>query len=99
LHNDNESVIRERIYLDQANKNLLHDGITAFDHALTRPWTVDKTYRRQSKVFWFEANCGENNNHIVIGKDNYFPSGDGYLTPARKDQAPPDLRYFKQTRK
>jgi hypothetical protein len=99
LHNDNESVIRERIYLDKSDKNLLHDEITTFDHALTRPWTVDKTYRRQSKVFWFEAICGENNNHVVIGKDNYFLSADGLLMPARKDQAPPDLRYFKQTRK
>jgi len=26
-------------------------------------------------------------------------SADGYLMPAKKDQAPPDLRYFKQTRK
>jgi hypothetical protein len=26
-------------------------------------------------------------------------SGDGYLMPARKDQRPPDLRYFKQTQK
>jgi hypothetical protein len=99
LHNDNESVVRERIYLDKADKNLLHDEITTFDHALTRPWTVDKTYRRESKVFWFEALCGENNNHVVIGKDNYFLSADGYLMPARKDQAPPDLRYFKQTRR
>src|SRR5713101_2545624 len=54
LHNDNESVIRERIYLDKADPNLLHDDITTTDRALTRPWTVDKTYRRQGKVFWFE---------------------------------------------
>jgi hypothetical protein len=99
LHNDNESIVRERIYLDKADKNLLHDEITTVDHALTRPWTVDKTYRRETKVFWYEAICGENNNHVVIGKDNYFLSGDGMLMPARKDQAPPDLRYFKQTRK
>ena len=36
---------------------------------------------------------------LTLGKENYFMSGDGYLMPARKDQAPPDLRYFKQTRK
>jgi hypothetical protein len=29
------------------------------------------------------------------GKDNYFLSADGQLTPAKKDQPPPDLRYFK----
>jgi hypothetical protein len=42
----------------------------------------------------YEDNCNENNHHIVIGNENYFVSGDGYLMPARKDQAPPDLRYF-----
>jgi len=26
-------------------------------------------------------------------------SADGYLMPAKKDQPPPDLRYFKQTGK
>jgi len=42
LHADNESVIKERIYLDKANPNLLHDDITTIDHALTRPWVVNK---------------------------------------------------------
>ena len=37
LHRDNQSIIRERIYLDKANPNLLHDEITTIDHALTRP--------------------------------------------------------------
>jgi len=46
-------------------------------------------------VIWFEDNCNENNHHIVIGKENYYLNGsDGLLMPARKDQAPPDLRYF-----
>jgi hypothetical protein len=34
---------------------------------------------------------------VVIGKENYFLSGDGLLMPAKKDQPPPDLKYFKQT--
>jgi hypothetical protein len=33
--------------------------------------------------------------HVVVGKEEYFLSADGLLMPARKDQAPPDLRYFK----
>jgi hypothetical protein len=28
LHEDNETVINERIYVDRADKNLLHDDIT-----------------------------------------------------------------------
>jgi hypothetical protein len=43
--------------------------------------------------------CNESNNHVQIGKENYFMSADGYLMPAKKDQPPPDLRYFKQTQK
>jgi hypothetical protein len=41
-------------------------------------------------------NCSKGNLQIVIGKENYFLSSDGLLMPAKKDQAPPDLRYFKQ---
>jgi hypothetical protein len=35
----------------------------------------------------------------VLGKDNYFLSADGLLMPARRDQPPPDLKYFRQTKK
>jgi hypothetical protein len=101
LHHDNQSIFKERIYLDKADPNLLHDEITVIDHALTRPWTVNKRYRRDPapRPDWPEYVCGEENLHIQVGKENYFVSGDGYLMPARKNQAPPDLRYFRQTRK
>ena len=98
LHEDNQSVIKERLYLDKANNDILKNEITVIDHALTRPWTVVKRYRRERNVAWYEDLCTENNNHVVIGKENYFLSGDGYLLPAKKDQPPPDLRYFKQAR-
>ena len=39
------------------------------------------------------------NVNVVIGKENYIMSADGYLMPVKKDQAPPDLRYFKQSPK
>ena len=102
LHEDNQTIVKERIYLDKANPNLLHNEITTIDHALTRPWTVMKNYRRaQTKepIWWRESICAENNRHVRIGKDDYFVSFDGYLMPVRKDQAPPDLKYFKQTQK
>jgi hypothetical protein len=99
LHNDNQTVIKERIYLDKANPDILRDEITTIDHALTRPWTVTKSYRRENNPIWNEYDCNENNNHVVIGKENYFLSADGYLMPGRKGQQPPDLRYFDQTRK
>jgi hypothetical protein len=101
LHHDNQSIFKERIYLDKADPNLLHDEITVIDHALTRPWTVNKRYRRDpaAQPDWPEYVCGEENLHVQVGKENYFVSGDGYLMPARKNQAAPDLRYFRQTRK
>jgi hypothetical protein len=99
LHEDNESIIKERIYLDKTDPDMMHNEVTIVDHAFTRPWTVDKHYRRDRNVLWYEDNCNENNHHVIVGNENYFLSGDGYLMPARKNQAAPDLRYFKQTRK
>ncbi|HMA72249.1 MAG TPA: hypothetical protein VKP67_12280 [Xanthobacteraceae bacterium] len=102
LHTDNKTIVRERIYLDKANPNLLHDDITTIDNALTRPWVVAKTYRRvitDKPIWWREDVCAEGNAHVGIGKENYFLSADGLLMPSKKGQPPPDLRYFKQTRK
>ena len=56
-----------------------------------------KSYRRVSDPIRYENNCAEHNVHVLIGKENYFLSADGHLMPARKDQPPPDLRYFKKT--
>src|SRR6516165_6101549 len=98
---DNESIFKERIFIDKTNPNVLHDVITVIDHALTHPWTVDKTYRHGTKKYpnWSRETCLENNAQIVIGKENYFLSADGLLMPAKRDQPPPDLRYFKQTQR
>jgi len=96
LDADNQTVIKERIYLDKADPDVLYDEITTIDHALTRPWTVVKKIGRvkTAQPVWNEAVCAEGNNHLGISSENYFMSGDGYLMPTRKGQAPPDLRYF-----
>jgi len=101
LHFDNESTFKERFYLDKNDPNILHDEITVFDHALTRPWSVHKTFRRNPnpRPVWPEPVCNADNAIIVIGNENYFVSADGHLMPAKKDQPPPDLRYFRQTQK
>jgi len=101
LHFDNQSTFKERLHLDKSDPNILHDEITVFDHALTRPWSVDKTFQRNPDPhpIWMEQDCNDGNVNIVIGKENYFLSADRLLMPAKKDQAPPDLRYFKQTQK
>jgi hypothetical protein len=99
LHFDNQSIFRERIYRDKADPTIIHDEITTIDHALTRPWTVDKRYVRdpEARPVWPEYYIAEGNGQIAIGNENYFLSGEGMLMPAKKNQAPPDLRYFKQT--
>ena len=48
---------------------------------------------------WREDVCAEGNNQVRIGKENYMLSADGELMPAKKNQSPPDLRYFQQTKK
>ena len=99
LHSDDQTIVKERIYLDKGNPDILHDEITTIDHALTRPWTVEKKYRREHNPVWIEAVCNESNPHVRIGKENYMLSADGYLMPTKKGQEPPDLRYFRQSRK
>jgi hypothetical protein len=101
LHRDNQTIIKERIFSDKADRNILHDEITVMDHALTRPWTTTKNYRRgqQTRPVWPENSCVEANQHVRIGRDSYMLSGDGLLMPVKKDQPPPDLRYFNQSRK
>jgi hypothetical protein len=32
--------------------------------------------------------------NVRVGKDSFFVSADGYPMPTKKDQSPPDLRYF-----
>src|SRR5262245_7968015 len=101
LHHDNQSIFKERIYLDKSNPDILHDEITVIDNALTRPWTVDKRYIRNKnpRPVWLEYVCGENNALINIGNEYYFLSADRLLMPTRKDQPPPNLQYFKQSQK
>ena len=95
LHEDNATVVKERMYLDKGNPNILHNENTIIDNAFTRPWTATKNYRRL-KAELGEDNCNENNNHVEINKEIYYLSSDGYLMPAKKGQRPPDLRYFSQ---
>ena len=95
---DNETVVRERIYQDKADPNILHNEITTIDHALTHPWTILKNYRRtkgNGPIWWREAVCAADNPHVRVGNEFYMVSADGKLMPTRKGQPPPDLKYFK----
>jgi hypothetical protein len=101
LHADNKTVVKERMYLDKDDPNLLHNDMTVYDDALTRPWSVAKKYQRIKTQFaiWPEDMCVEGSGLVYIGDDMYFLSGDGQLMPARKGQKAPDLTYFKPVKK
>ncbi len=95
MHEDNRTVVKEKIFIDARDRDVMHNEVTTFDDAFTRAWTVSMTYRHVHHPIWSEFFCAEGNNHVVIGKDTYFLSGDRQLMPTRKDQPPPDLRNFK----
>jgi hypothetical protein len=97
LHSDNQSIFKERMYSERSNPNTLHDEITVIDHALTRPWTVDKKYLHSPnpRPNWIIGSCAESNMIVPVGREAYAISADGLLMPIKKDQASPDLRYFK----
>jgi hypothetical protein len=99
LHEDNETTVKERIYLDKKDLNLLHDEVTTTDHALTHPWTVTRSYYREPNPVWNEFVCSEDNHQVMLGKENYLISDQGYLSPTRPGQPPPDLKYFKPVAK
>ena len=101
LHRDNQSIVKERIYTDPSNPNVLLNELTTIDNSLTRPWTVLKRYGRNPNevLAWHEENCAEGNGHVEIRGQGYFLSAEGHLMPTQKDQPPPDLRYFNQASK
>lgn len=96
LHDDNKTVVKEKIYIDKENPDILRNEITTIDNALTRPWTVLKGYVREGNQKWIEYNCHEDNNHLRIAGEEYFLSGDGKLLPVIPGQAPPSLANFTQ---
>ena len=101
LHFDNDSTVKERIFLDKNDPNILHNLITVFDRALTQPWTVDKTFRRGTTKYpnWSRFSCLEGTGYVTIGKEYYLVGADGSLMPTRKGQLAPDLKYFPQAQK
>ncbi len=95
LADDNETVVVEKISLDPADADTLRDEITTTDHALTKPWTVTRTYHRNRDAVWVEHVCAASKSTMVIGGETYAISADGFLKPTRPGQPAPDLKFFK----
>jgi hypothetical protein len=95
---NDSTIVYERIYGDKSDPGKIYDEITTVDDGLTRPWTVTKAYFREKDDRWVDVPCGQDNHHLLVGDQYYFVSGDGYLMPTKKGQAPPDARYFTPAR-
>jgi hypothetical protein len=98
LHKDNKSIIKERVYLDKSDRNVLWNDITVIDNALTQPWTSHRkaTRSKDPRPIWYSEVCEEGNQIVKVGEEAYYLSADGYLMPTKKGQAPPDMRFFQQ---
>jgi hypothetical protein len=96
MADDPDGIIKERIHLDPKDAGKLLVEMTTIDNSLTRPWTVLKTFKRQTQVWWNEDDCIEGQAHVTIGDQVYFRSADGTIMPMKKGQPPPDLKYFKR---
>ena len=99
FHDDNKTVVKEKIYLDKAKPGTMINEITVIDNALTEPWAIKRSYRHSKDHVFEEFICAENNNWVMIGGQNYYLDPDGLLMPAVKGQIPPDLRHFSQPSK
>src|SRR3954469_23957533 len=76
FHADGKTVIKERIYLDKADRNVLWNEITVIDNALTRPYSKKQRANRSSdaRPTWKYDVCAEYNTHVRIGEENYYLS-------------------------
>jgi len=99
FHDDNETVVKERIFIDKSNPAVMINEIAVEDHALTEPWKVTRKYRNNKNPVWTEYVCTESNTWVAIGDNFYYVGADGLLMPAAKGQAGPDLRHFGQAKK
>jgi hypothetical protein len=85
LHENDSTIVHEQFRL--IDENTLENRITTIDDALTRPWTINQRYRRETgEVIWTEYVCTENNRHILLGEEWYFIDADGQLQPTRPGQ-------------
>ena len=97
LHDDNQTVVKERIYLDKANRERParrdhHDRQRA-DPALDGHQEISRASKPDLDSSTIAPRATSTSRSA---RRTTFCSADGHLMPARKDQPPPDLRYFNQ---
>ena len=100
FHNDGQAVIKERIYLDKGDRNKLWNEITVIDHCADAALHQEAGRHPQSQ----QPRPTWKSRRLLgiqhLGQDRrtaLYLSADGKLMPSKKNQAPPDLSYFKPT--
>ena len=88
--------MKEKLYLDKNDPDILRNEITTYDHALTTPWTGSRFYRRDHNPIYEEYPCTEDNRRIAIDGELYLADGEGYLMSIQKDQSAPDPKYLQK---
>jgi len=70
----------------QDQSHLLRTRSPSSTTALTRPWTVTRSYPSRARLPMGRVRLPANNQHVVIGKEDYFLSADGLLMPVRRSE-------------
>jgi len=99
FHKDAQTVVKERFYLDKTNPDILYNQLTVYDNALTGPWTVTKSMKREREPIWVESVCNEDNLQVNIENEHYMLNSARELMPAKKGQRPPSQKHFNQVTK
>ena len=73
----------------------MRNETTVIDNALTQPWTVTRSYRRDRNPVWDFVDCAEHNPHVRVGKE-YLHGERRRLSHADQGWAgaQPDARYL-----
>jgi len=97
LAEDNQTVVKERISLDKANSDIMHNVITIIDQRLPASLDGGTSAIAATARCVVRGQLQREQSYIVIGKENYYISseGNGFLMPARKISRRRTCRYFK----
>ena len=101
LHADNQTVVKERIYLDKADPNT--PAQRDHRHRQCADAAVDGDQELQPRTephpFWREYLCRRTTITSPSARRAISSAPTAILMPAKKDQPPPDLRYFEPQRR
>ncbi len=94
---DNQTVIKERFYLDKADRNTIYDEIIVIDGALTRPYgKIQKAVRNKNPhPVWLLETCPEDNIWIKIGDEAYIVTRQRQTDASLQGSAPAGFELFR----